>query len=681
MNLRYKFILLTFIFTHTAMSPIMATPTDTIGNKKMKEVEVHEKRSPETPGMTDNGRIYWNMESLDRMPHLLGNTDPLRMAQLLPGVATNNDYSAGIHIQGCSSAQSLLEMDGAPIFNASHLLGLFSTFTSSHFRGMSLVKNQHDAGFSNRLGGKLSFHPIDTIARTVHLNATVSFMESEGTLTLPFGQNSTLYVSGRGSYLNPIYGSLMTFDDMHMDYGLQDYNLTFVHSSNERNKLRVSLYHGRDRMDIEQEITQNEHRMQWQNTAAALHWQHYATHFILNQQATVSQYQNHLNINLDMAQLNLKSNILQAGYKNSFEWSRNLIQWFGGMEYNYYHVQPLRFNVTGESIQNQTPHYQEDAHEASLYVQANIPFHTYWDMTVGARLSAFHCHNKSFCMPAPRLTLNWTPSPLHKMSFHYGIYAQYLHQISVSNGGLPIDYWISSSENLKPENAHSFSLSYHFKPSGHIPEFHAEIYYKKLGRQHEFYGSILDGLTSTNYMGNTLIHGEGHNYGVNMILKKNKGKLTGWISYAIGQSLRRFPAINENKWYNATFNRTHDMAIVANYQFNKHWNLGGNFVFASGTPYTRTQNLYVINNTIISEYGKYNGSNLPATHRMDISASYRFSSRKDRVSHSLNFSIYNLYAHHNVLFQYMGYKDGKYGYKSVYSLCRMLPSIGYNLKF
>lgn len=129
-----------------------ASEADSVRGRQMQEVEI---RAYATQALKDgkDGRLYWQMESLESLPHVLGSSDPVRALQLLPGVATNNDYTSGIRIQGCEASQSLLEMDGAPVFNAAHLLGLFSTFNASHFRGMALVKNRHDAGFPNRLSG------------------------------------------------------------------------------------------------------------------------------------------------------------------------------------------------------------------------------------------------------------------------------------------------------------------------------------------------------------------------------------------------------------------------------------------------------------------------------------------------------------------------------------------------
>lgn len=654
--------------------------TDSLHERRMQEVEV-QARAARALETSPEGRLYWRMESLADMPHVLGNADPLRALQLLPGVATNNDYASGIHIQGCTPAQSLLEMDGAPVFNAAHLLGLFSVFTTSHFRGMALVKNRHDASFANRTGGRLSFYPIDSVAHAAHLDATVSFMESEGTLTLPAGRHSALYLSARGSYLNLLYGGLLEFDGMAMRYGLQDYNLTFVSQPGTRDKLRMSLYHGRDHTRLLQQDFQDQNRADWQNTAAALHHEHHGPSSTFSQKATFSHYRSNVDMETGGMDFSLASAIQQAGYAPEWEWTTDDVQWQAGADYHYYRVKPMTFHVTGTAARNASPTLTEQAHEASAYVQSRIPLGQKWQADAGIRLSYFHSRpGKGFFLPAPRLTLRFDPAPAHSLSLHYGLYAQYLHQIPVSNGGLPVDYWTVSSGDTQPGQAHSLALSYRYAHPSGTWEFEAEAYYKHLTRQHEYYGSILNMLSGAYSVAQNLVHGKGRNYGLNLMLKKNRGRLTGWIGYALSRSERRFPEINATEWFNSSYDRRHDLSVVANYRFNGHWSLGGNFVYASGTPYTRTNALYVINNNLVGQYGKYNGAHLPPTHRMDVALTYRFAPR-GRTMHSLNFSVYNLYARRNVLFRYLGFEGKQFGYKSVYSLCRMLPSIGYTLKF
>ena len=666
----YKTISILFLLVGFHQN-LRASLADSLQSERMEEVEV-KAYSSRTLSDDRNGRLYWNMESLADMPHVLGSADPLRSLQLLPGVATNNDYTSGIHIQGCAASQSVLNMDGAPIFNASHLLGLFSVFNASHFRGMALVKNRHDAAFSNRLGGEVSFYPTDSIARKVHLDATVSFMESEGTLTLPTGEHSTLYLSGRGSYLNLLYGNLLEIDEMQLRYGLQDYNLTFVQQAGAHDKIRLSLYHGQDRMNLLQEDFADENKLNWQNTAAALHWQHHSSQFILQQNATFSRYCNTLDMGISSVALNLSSGITQARLRRPFGMDTGQ----SAMERQVWNTTitisvPCSSKLSGSFIENETPKFRETPTKPMPTFRSDISIRPSWSVLGGLRLSSYHSHGRSFISPDPRITLNYHPSPSHTLSVHYGLYHQYLHQMSVSNGGLPVDYWTSSSPSVRPQQAHSIALGYHFRPQKGMMEISAEVYYKKLSHQHEYSGSILDFFTQVYHIENNMIHGKGYNYGLNLMLKKNKGKLSGWVSYAIGSSRRRFPELSPTEWFNSTFDRRHDLSVIANYRFNRHWSLGGDFVYASGTPYTKAKSVYVINNNLVSEYGKYNGSNLPATHRMDIALTYRFTPRGHREQ-SLNLSIYNLYAPAQRPFQLSGLSEENFGYKHVYSLCRML---------
>ena len=509
---------------------LRASLADSLQSERMEEVEV-KAYSPRTLSDDRNGRLYWNMESLADMPHVLGSADPLRSLQLLPGVATNNDYTSGIHIQGCAASQSVLNMDGAPIFNASHLLGLFSVFNASHFRGMALVKNRHDAAFSNRLGGEVSFYPTDSIARKVHLDATVSFMESEGTLTLPTGEHSTLYLSGRGSYLNLLYGNLLEIDEMQLRYGLQDYNLTFVQQAGAHDKIRLSLYHGQDRMNLLQEDFADENKLNWQNTAAALHWQHHSSRFILQQNATFSRYRNTLDMGISSVSLNLSSGITQADYAARLEWTRGNLQWNGGVEYHYYYFRPMQFEVSGSFIENETPKFREDAHEANAYLQADISLHPSWSVLGGVRLSSYHSHGRSFISPDPRITLHYHPSPLP-------YFVCTLRSVpSVPSSDVRLQRWVArrlldlfvSFRTPPTSSFHRLWVIISRSQKG-MMEISAEVYYKKLIHQHEYSGSILDFFTQVYHIENNMIHGKGYNYGLNLMLKKNRGKLSGWIS-------------------------------------------------------------------------------------------------------------------------------------------------------
>lgn len=626
------------------------------------------------------GRLYWRMESLAEMPHVLGAADPLRELQLLPGVATNADYASGISIQGCEASQSLLHIDGAPVFNASHLLGLFSVFNASHFSTMSLVSNRHDARFANRLGGELAFFPTDTLVSRPHLSSTFSFMESEGTVALPAGRNAALYLSARGSYLNALYGDLLEVDDVRLKYGLQDYNLTYVLQAGGADRLRLTCYYGSDRLELLPKDFDERNDLSWNNIAVVLRHEHRARRLTWHQGATFSRYAARTRLGLHAVRLDEEADILQAGYSGHAEWTACGADWSGGAEYSGYRFTPMHIGLTGSFVSQQMPRVRRHAHEAALHVQARVPFAGRWSAVGGVRLSAYTCGGSTFVAPDPRLTVEYRPAPQHTLSFHYGIYRQFLHRMALAGSGQPVDYWIPADASVRPQRAHSLALGYRTEWARGAWELSAEIYCKQLSHQHEYHGSVLDFVTENYDAASHVIHGRGCNYGLNLMLRKNRGRLTGWVGYALGAARRRFPALDATGWFSDAHDRLHDLSVVAAYRINRHWSTAGNFVYASGLPYTGIKGFYLINHNLVSEYGRHNAARLPATHRLDVALTYRFTPRRG-CEQRLNFSVYNLYARRNVLFRYLNVHEHDIGFKDVGSLCRLLPSVGYSLKF
>lgn len=672
-------LLFTLLFPTATTATVLPDSTDSVNLRQMLEVEVTE-RTIALPGETEQGRLYWNLQTLEQLPHLFGTADPMRFLQMLPGVATNNDYTSGLHIQGCSTAHHLVELAGAPVFNASHLLGLFSVFTPSHFRGMALIKNQHDVSFSNHLGGHLTFYPTDSLVSRVHLNATVSFMESEGTLALPTGNKSTLYLSGRGSFLNLLYKDLLKIDEAKARYTLQDYNLTYILRPNPRNKLNLTFYHGQDRFFMEQREFIADGTLRWGNTIGSLEWEHHADRWQLQQTAYITHYNNTFGMNMDAMQLKLNTTILQSGYKNKLTWNRGKTQYAAGMEYTGYALRPMHTDAQGIPAGFPTTDKHLQAHEEALFVQAERFLTQRITVDGGLRLSLFHHQGHTYADASPRLTFSWQLATRHRITLHYGLYRQYLHQVPLANGSFPIDYRIPASPHLPPETAHSLSAGYYYRTPSGTYELSAEVYYKHLANQPEYNGAIFDLFGATGSLDRQLMKGKGNNYGIDIMLKRNRGLVTGWLSYTLGRSDRRFPATAPTQWFPSAFDRRHDLAAVASYRINRHWSLGGNFVFAGGIPYTQARQVYLINNNPVCEYGKHNGARLASTHRLDLSATYRFKPRKN-IDQRLNFSLFNVYAHENELFRYMRFHNDSYSSATVGSLYRMLPSVGYTLCF
>lgn len=653
----------------------------------MKEVQVNAVRTNDWRATSDGG-IYWDISSMSNMPHVMGSADPLRQVQLLPGVTTGNDYSSGINIQGCQPGHNLILMDGAPVYNASHLLGLFSVFTASHFRGLTLEKSRHTAGMANRLGGMLAFISTDSLVSRPHLNATFSFLQSEGTLTLPLGKKSSVYLSGRGSYLNLLYSGLLTFDEASLNYGLKDFNATWLYHPSALHRLKFSFYGGNDKMRLHEKNMATRAAFGWNNLLGSVNHTYFAPHALWRNKVFVSRYANNLNMDITLLHAHEQGRTLHAGASSEVETStgheifnRTLsATWTGGVEYSFYRVMPMHYRVSSSFIEQQNEHRQVAAHEmiarADVLLQAASPLQA----KVGVRATCFHSARKAFFALDPRSTLIYRLHPSHQLALHYGIYHQYLHSIPVSQGGLPVDYYTLSSRTLSPQRAHSLSLSYDYTSPRQYYALDVEVYGKKLSHAKEFNGSVFDAFTTIMSQEESILQGQGYNYGLNVCLKKNRGVVTGWLSYALSSSVRRFDRLDDD-WCYAAGNRLHDLSAVGTWNVNKHINLSACFVYASGTPFTPVRSMYLLNNSVMSEYGKHNSASLPASHRLDVSCTWLLNPDNKRLRQRINVSFYNLYAHKNILFRYVGFKDEKLLYNSVYSLCRVLPSLGYSLQF
>lgn len=657
--------------------PAASVPADTLRNTDVGEAVVAKRR-----GMVRGehaGSIRWDMKRMKRLAHVLGSADPLRLAQLLPGVATNNDYTSGLHIQGCEAGHNRLLIDGLPVYNAAHLLGLFSSVTPSHFQTMHLKANAHPASAESTLGGILAFEPVDSIVERVHLNTTLSFMQSEGTLTLPLGSKATLRCSGRGSYLNALYGGLLETDDFGLRYGLKDYTATLSVRPNRRHRLSATFYAGHDRLKLHETSLQGAGRLGWGNRGGAVSWKQAAPKGINRElRLYYSHAYNRLNLAMTGITLRERSRANEAGVAEKWAWrASGRLALEGGLSATYYHFAPLQIDAQSAFIGNLERQPHERAGEAAAFVSSRWQPWRHTEVEAGVRWSALR-GRRTFWGVDPRLTLRRNLGERTRLMFHYGHYRQNVRNVKLSSGGLPVDYYALTS--LRPQTAHSFVLGASHTGRNRAFSLEVALYFKLLKHQAEFGGSIFDLATSPQSVNEALLKGDGRNYGLNVMLRRDAGRVTGWVSYAVGRAERRFAQLGGTRRFNAANDRRHDLAVVVDGRLTKRLSAGANFVYASGLPYTRAERIYIINTMPVCEYGSYNGANLPPVHRLDLSLTWQLGDLKKRTKHELNVSVYNVYARRNVLFRYFSTDKADF-HSSVYSFCRCLPSVGYSLNF
>lgn len=668
---------------------VSAEMTDTLNHYGLQTVEIRGKRL-RSPLREIEGSSIISMSFMDEMPHILGNADPLHYAQLLPGVQTNSEYDAGLHIQGCDNSHNYVSLGGAPVYNAAHLLGFFSIFNAGHFTEMSLQKSPVSASFPNRLGGRVDMLTPTWLAAedslsvgAVHGELSVGPMSSQGTLRLPIGKRSLLLLSARAAYLNLLYSKWLEVDGDEVKYDFSDYNLSYITQLDDANVLKFEGYWGYDNMKIGQASHGLQGKLKWDNTMAALHWYSRSKDGLneggkdwsMEQMVYYSRYANRLNVREYSFQVGMRSFIFDLGYKGNFSWGR----WRMGAEVVRHQLLPQDIGITGNLANYQTDAHHQLATEASVYLQYCQPLGENLLMELGARVSGYHCQ-KSFYRVMPHLKFNYDLSPSAKLNLNLGIRNQYLFQTGFSSAGLPTEFWFAADQNHRPQYACHAALQGEFWFAEKEYRLSVETYYKWLMNQIENNSNMFDILFSSYSFDGSLLHGKGYNYGLNLLLEKRRGKLTGWLSGSLGRAMRKFDGEQYQEWYPAGHERIYELNAVATYRINRRVSLGATYVLASGTPYTNVNYAYLMSGNLVTEYGPHNGDRVKPYMRLDLSVSYDFAT-KGKVRSGINFSLYNVTMHGNDLFYRIKVYDNHVRYNAFKFLMPIMPSINYYCKF
>jgi hypothetical protein len=306
------------------------------------------------------------------------------------------------------------------------------------------------------------------------------------------------------------------------------------------------------------------------------------------------------------------------------------------------------------------------------------PFGTYLEGSMTLRLSAFWQHRSVYWASDPSISIRYYNDNAN-ISLSYAVRHQYLFQTGFSNIGLPSEFWISTDNKHKPQYAQIVNLDCHIKILGGRFLLSPMFFYRSLHHQLEYQGSVLDCLNSDYTLANELCSENGYNYGASLMVRKTVGKLTGWASYTYTHARRHMDDYGDGT-FPASHERPHEFNMVASYVPNKHWSFGATAVYASGTPYTRANSLYLLNNNIIMQYGKRNANRLKPYIRIDLSANYKWHGRKG-FEQGVNFSVYNATCRENELFYYLKtHSDGSFAYRPLSFVVRILPSVSYYCK-
>lgn len=670
---KYKsFILFAFLSLSALCGLKAEAQTDSLYLNLDSATFVSEKHTSAIKLM-DKGTMAVDMKLIQSLPKILGNTDPVGFIRNLPGVQTCSEYDSGIHVNGCDNSHNFISLGGAPVFGANHLFGFFSVFNPSHYSKMEFSSSSNSA---NRLGGTLTMNLPDTLEKKFSGDINVGIMSSQGTIGARIGKKSHLRISARQSYMNLLYKRWLKIEGSPIKYGFGDYNLTWLFLSGN-DKIWADAYWGHDNADISEKNFSLNLKAKWGNLVGALHWMHDGNKVNHKHSVFYSGYRSDAGIVQGESNMSLNSFINTAGYIGKGTW-KGLE--FGG-NVNFYYTMPQNPVAEGlYGIENASEAETQTGLETSLYAGYS---HTVFDrLGIAARLKAdcfYGFEKKPFWGLSPDVSVTYNAYRGGKVSLSYRLGRQYLFQTGLSNIGLPMEFWFLAGKYSKPQWSHDIDLSYKGSFFRDALAISASVYYKQLYNQVEYCGDLLDFFTTVYDLDNHLLKGRGWNYGLNLMVHKQNGRLTGWISYSLGRALRQFNTPEYAGIYPANHERIHELNAVCSYKINK-WDFSGTFVYASGAPFTAPESYYISSGQILTVFGEHNACRMRPYIRLDLSVTYNII-RTEKHENGINVSLYNALARENDVMYRVRSENGKYSYRPMSFFLKLVPSVSYYHKF
>lgn len=655
----------------------------------IKEINVKETLSTAI-NSPEIGSISVGINSIQELPRFAGAVDPIRTLRLMPGIQTTVETSAGLYVRGSQSAHNLVQLNGAPVYNAMHMLGFFSILNNDILDSFVLDKSFISSKYGGRIGSILTINTLNEVPVKFGVKGNVGILSSNAAVDIPVTKNSGLYLAGRVSYVNPLLKAI-TFKqhDTKLRYNLDDMNAVYVWDATPDDKITASFYKGRDKLSLSG-LYASKGNVDWGNTVFSTIWDRRLNpDWQLSQTLFSTYFHNSIDLLQSYFTINMPSSLTDIGYKAVLTNRRDRVTWEYGMDYTYHHMK-LQYPDIDNYFSFDANASHVNTHESALFAESSFGLGRHTDVKAGLRVSTLTDveHGsalKTYLGWEPRLGITFRTGKQSKVSASATRQEQYINQVTVSTSEFPTDFWLPTSSAVPPQKSWSFSLGYARHTKDRQYEFSAEIYYKRLSNQMETRKGMVSIFNSKYDIYEGVMYGKGRCYGGEVMVNKRFGKFTGWLSYTLGWAERSIPGIENGRWFPMSYERRHDASLVAVYEPNERWTFSAAFVYSTGHAYTPSTGIYVIGETIVNEYGDYNSFRMPPYHRLDVSASYEFKSKK-LASSSLNLSIYNAYARRNP-FGYYTY--GRYRpetnvlelKKRTSTLYSILPSISYSFRF
>tara|TARA_R110002050_G_scaffold267950_1_gene409731 strand:+ start:3484 stop:5859 length:2376 start_codon:yes stop_codon:yes gene_type:complete len=676
-----------------------------------------EKLNISTPQMSVN---TLTAKTIKQLPVVLGEPDVIKAITLLPGVSSAGESASGFNVRGGSADQNLILLDEATIYNSSHLFGLFSVFNPDAIKDLKLYKGGIPARYGGRVSSVLDIYQKEGNSNEFHANGGIGLVASRLLAEGPLKKDKGSFLfGGRSSYAH-LFLPLFNLDNVAYFY---DLNTKLSYKLNGRNNIYLSGYFGRDVFSIADSFENT-----YGNTVLNFRWNHlFSDKLFSNLSLIYSDY--YYGLKLNFVEFNWNSGIQNFNVKYDFKhYLSNKFKLFYGLNSIYYKFNPGKIEPSS-STSGINPYKLIDkyAFENALYFDIEQKLSDRLQLSYGFRFSSFlrlgqdelniYDNNqavvfnqelqiyqkaeptrtetfkrshviKTFNNLEPRLSLAYQLNNNTSIKISYNRLSQYLHLLSNTSSPTPLDVWAPSGKYIKPQLLDQVAVGYFKNFTNDMYSLEVESFYKTIKNRIDY----IDGadLIANDAIEQVILNGKAKAYGLELLLRKNQGKLKGWLAYTLSKSQQQTPGrtsaelgINNGNWYYTPYDKTHDISVTGNYQLSDKWELNSNFLFQTGQPTTYPVGQYQYNGITIASFSDRNSSRLPAYHRLDISLNYTPKPHKKKGYQSYwVFSIYNVYNRKNAnSITFRENRNTGANEAIRLSIFGAIPSVSYNFKF
>lgn len=676
-----------------------------------------EKLNIRKPQMSVNSL---SINTIKQIPVVLGEVDVIKSITLLPGVSNAGEGSSGFNVRGGAADQNLILLDEATIFNSSHLFGLFSVFNPDAIKDLKLFKGGIPAKYGGRVSSVLDIYQKEGNSNKFQMNGGIGIVSSRLLAEGPIvKEKGSFLLGGRSSYAH-LFFPLFDLDSKAYFY---DLNTKISFNINRNNNIYLSGYFGRDVFQISDSFDNS-----YGNTVLNFRWNHlYSDKLFSNMSLIYSDY--YYGLALKFVEFDWTSGIKNFNLKYDLKhYISSNFKLEYGLNSLYLTFNPGEINPTTETSGiNPYDLIKKYAFENAVYIDAEHQVSSKFAISYGLRVSSFQrlgqtelnsyendqpvsfneelqIYEKaeaigvdtydrsdvieSFVNFEPRLAMAYQLNDNSSIKASYNRMSQYLHLLSNTSSPTPLDVWAPSGKYIKPQLLDQVALGYFktFKDTKYSLE--VEAFYKNIQNRIDY----IDGanLIANDAIEQVILNGKARAYGLEVLLRKNEGRLKGWIAYTLSKSEQQTPGrtafeigINDGNWYNTPYDKTHDISITSSYDLNMKWSFSSNFIFQTGQPTTFPNGQYEYNGISIPNYEARNSSRLTNYHRLDLSANYNPNPNSTkRWKGEWVFGIYNVYSRKNAAsIAFKENRDTGVNEASRLALFGIIPSISYNFKF